>query len=39
MRKRSAKERVISLCQKRMAEQELNYESFDPRANQWIGEE
>lgn len=30
-------ERVISLCQKRMAEQELNYESFDPKANQWIG--
>ena len=30
-------ERVISLCRKRMAEQELDYESFDPKANQWIG--
>lgn len=30
-------EGVKSLCQKRMAEQELDYESFDPKANQWIG--
>ena len=30
-------EGVKSLCQKRMAEQELNYESFDPKAKQWIG--
>ena len=30
-------EGVRSLCQRKMAEQELDYESFDPKANQWIG--
>ena len=30
-------EGVESLCQRKMAEQELDYESFDPKANQWIG--
>lgn len=30
-------EGVKSLCQRKMAEQELDYQSFDAKANQWIG--